>query len=80
MQHISKTEIVHEIRRLNVVERLGIVADIWDEIKDAQELEAISEADKTLLLNRLVNYKANPTTAEDWANLRQAVYDKPVQW
>lgn len=77
MQHImSKTDIVHEIRRLNVIERLGIVADIWDEIKDSHELEAISEADKTLLLNRLANYRSNPASATDWTNLRQEVYEK----
>jgi putative addiction module component (TIGR02574 family) len=77
MQHIlNKTDIVHEIRRLNVIERLDIVADIWDEIKDSHELEAISEADKTLLLKRLANYRANPAAAMDWTRLRQEVYEK----
>jgi len=40
MQHImSKNEIVCGIRRLNVIEQINIITDIWDEIKDSQELE-----------------------------------------
>jgi hypothetical protein len=54
MQHImSKNEIVYGIRNLNVIERLNIITDIWDEIKESQELEAVSEDEKILLLNRL---------------------------
>jgi len=55
--------IVYEIRRLNVTERLNIVTDIWDERKDAQELETVSEDDKKNLLNRLANFRANPNSA-----------------
>jgi len=73
---MSKTEIVYGIRRLNVVERLGIVTDIWDEIKESQELAQISEDDKRILLNRFANYRVNPNTATDWSELRQEVYDR----
>ncbi len=77
MQHIiNKIELVHEIRRLNVFERLNIVTDIWDEIKESRELETVSEEEKKLLLNRLANYRANPDSATDWSALRQEMYDK----
>ena len=77
MQHtMSKTEIVYGIRKLNVVERLGIVTDVWDEIKESEELAQISEDDKRILLNRFANYKANPNAATDWSELRQEVYDR----
>ncbi|PIQ11592.1 MAG: hypothetical protein COW71_00275 [Ignavibacteriales bacterium CG18_big_fil_WC_8_21_14_2_50_31_20] len=77
MQHImNKNEIVSEIRKLNVIERLNIVTDIWDEIKESQELEMISEDDKRILLNRLANYRANPSSATDWLNLKQEIYDR----
>ena len=77
MQHVmSKNEIVHEIRKLNVIERLDIVTDIWDEIKESQGLETVSEEDKKLLLNRLANYRANPDSATDWADLRQEIHDR----
>ncbi len=73
---INKNEIFSEIRRLNVIERLNIVTDIWDEIKESQELTSVSEEDKKLLLNRLANYRANPKSATDWTNLKQDIYDK----
>ncbi len=78
MQHIvmSKNEIVQEIRRLNVIERLNIVTDIWDEIKESQELETVSEEDRILLLNRLENYRKNPDSAIDWTELRQEIRDR----
>ncbi|MCF6268919.1 MAG: addiction module protein [Melioribacteraceae bacterium] len=76
---MNKNKIVSEIRKLNVIERLNIVTDIWDEIKESQELEAISENDKRILLNRLANYRANPDSATDWKNLKQEVYDKHAE-
>ena len=80
MQHmISKSEIVYGIRRLNVTERLNIISDVWDEIKDSRELETISEDDRRILLSRLANYRAAPDSATDWAELRQEMYDRYAQ-
>ncbi len=77
MQHLmSKSEIVYGIRKLNVIERLSIITDIWDEIKESQELEAVSEDERRLLLNRLANYKANPRSAADWTELKQEIYKR----
>ncbi len=78
MQHmmISKSEIAYGIRRLNVIERLNIISDVWDEIKDSRELETVSEDDRRILLDRLANYKADPDSATDWADLRQETYDR----
>ena len=75
-QIMNKNKIVSEIRKLNVIERLNIVTDIWDEIKESQELEIISENDRRILLNRLANYRANPNSATDWMDLKQEVYDR----
>ncbi len=77
MKHImGKNEIVHEIRKLNVIERLNIVTDIWDEIKESQELVTVSEDDRRVLMNRLANYRANPEAATDWSELRQEIHDR----
>ncbi len=77
MQHVmNKNEIVYGIRNLNVGERLSIITDIWDEIKDARELEAVSESDKKLLLNRLSNYREHPDSASDWDDVRQEIHDR----
>ncbi len=77
MQHImSKDEIVFGMRKLNVIKRLNIITDIWDEIKEPHELETVSEDDKRLLLNRLANYRSNPDSATDWTELRQEIHSK----
>ena len=77
MQHIiDKNEIVYGIRKLNVLERLNIITDIWDEIKESQELESITENDRNILLSRLANYRANPNSAKDWTELRDETYDR----
>jgi len=77
MQHVmSKNEIVYGIRKLDVIERLNIITDIWDEIKESRELETVSENDIRLLLSRLANYRTNPDSATEWAELRQEIYDR----
>ncbi len=78
-QMMSKDEIVQEIRRLSVIDRLNIVTDIWDEIKESRELEPISEDDRALLLNRLENYRANPDSATDWTDLKQEIRNRYAQ-
>lgn len=73
---MDKNDIVREIRKLSVIERLGIVADLWDEIKESRDLESISNEDKQILLNRLANYRENPDSATDWKILEQKVRDR----
>ena len=67
---MSKNDIIYGVRKLDVVERLGVVTDIWDEIKESRELETISEDEKKVLLNRLANYRINPDSATDWTQLK----------
>ena len=73
---MHKSKIVQELRELNVIERLNILTDIWDEIKESRELEFVSDEEKRLLLNRLANYRSNPGSAKDWTDLKQEVYEK----
>ncbi|HAO20349.1 MAG: hypothetical protein BWK80_32765 [Desulfobacteraceae bacterium IS3] len=75
MQYVtSKNDIVKEVRKLNIIERLTFITDIWDEIKEARELEFVSEEDKKLLLDRLTDYRLNPSSATDWTELKKEVY------
>ena len=55
---------------------MNLITDIWDEIKEAKELELVSDDEKRLLLNRLANYRANPDSAINWEELKQEVYQK----
>lgn len=70
----NRNEIVKEVRKLNIVERLAFITDIWDEIKEARELEFVSDEDKKLLLDRLAGYRLNPNSATDWTTLKEEVY------
>lgn len=77
MQHLAnKKDLLHEIRRLQVVDRLNLVIEIWDEIKESEALESVSEDEKKLLLTRLSHYKTSPESATDWIDLRKEMYDK----
>lgn len=73
---MNKTEMLQDIRKLNVVERLSIITYIWDEIKESKDLYSVSDEEKRLLVNRLANYRANPDSATDWSNLKQEIYKK----
>jgi putative addiction module component (TIGR02574 family) len=73
---MPKSKIVQELRELNVIERLNIITDMWDEIKESRELELVSDEEKKLLLNRLANYRSNPGSAKDWKDLKQEVYER----
>ena len=75
-QRVNKRDLVHEIRKLQVIERLNLVTEIWDEIKESQELETVVEDEKRLLMNRLAQYRANPDSATDWTDLRKEMYDR----
>jgi len=75
VMHKSKI-VVQQLRELNVIERLNIITDIWDEIKESRELEFVSDEEKELLLNRLVNYRSNPGSTKDWTYLKQEVYER----
>jgi len=73
---MHKSKIVQQLRELNVIERLNIITDMWDEIKESRELEFVSDEEKKLLLNRLANYRSNPDSAKDWTDLKQEVYER----
>jgi putative addiction module component (TIGR02574 family) len=71
---MNKNEITNEIRKLNVEERLNIITDIWDEIKESKPLEAVPDEEKRLLLDRLANFRAKPASASDWTDLKREAY------
>ena len=73
---ININKIINEIRKLNVFDRLNIITDIWDEIKESKDLEPVSDEEKKLLLKRLEKYKADPDSATDWTQLKQEIYDR----
>lgn len=72
---MSKTQIIAELPRLSRKDRAEIRAklveldgDIW-----ADDVEALSQAEKKLLNARLAAYQKNPHGGSSWAELRARV-------
>jgi putative addiction module component (TIGR02574 family) len=57
---VSKTEIISEIKKLSVSERIIIVEDIWDSIFDSNEQLSITPEQETELDKRYLEYQRNP--------------------
>jgi putative addiction module component (TIGR02574 family) len=62
---------VSDILQLSVAERIQIVEDIWDSISRSPESLPVSEAEKTELDKRLVDYDKNPDEGIEWKTLKK---------
>ncbi len=76
---ITRSEIIYELKKLDVFERLNILTDIWDEMRESRDLQYVSEDEKNVLLERLENYRANPDSAVNWVDLKQEIFSKYVE-
>jgi hypothetical protein len=57
MRLTNANKIIQEVRKLDEIDRLNVITNIWDEIKESQELNSVSDETKQLLLNRLTTYR-----------------------
>jgi putative addiction module component (TIGR02574 family) len=73
---MENIELLQEIRKLNIIDRLNIITDIWEEIKDSKDLVTIFDSEKELLKKRLEKYRANPDSSVDWDELKKEIYSK----
>lgn len=62
---------VAEIFELSVAERIQIVEDIWDSIRQKPEEVPLSEAEKMELDKRLESYRQNPNEGIEWETLKK---------
>lgn len=62
---------VAEIFELSIAERIQIVEDIWDSISNAPEELVLSEAEKSVLDERLESYRQNPEEGVEWETLKK---------
>ncbi len=58
--------------RLSIPERIQLVEDIWDTIANQADAVDLTEAEKTLLEERLEAYHQNPASGSPW----EAVYQR----
>ncbi len=62
---------VAEIFELSVAEKIQIVEDIWDSIRQKPEELTLSEAEKSELDKRLESYEQNPYEGIEWETLKK---------
>ena len=69
-------QILNEVDKLSINERILIVESIWDSIPSAQESISVTEAQKTELDKRYKDYKDNPVDSSNWENVKKKIKSK----
>lgn len=64
-----------EYMTLSVSERIQLVEDIWDSIAaEAPDTVELSQAQKSELHRRVVEHRADPSTAVPWEQVRAKLF------
>ena len=69
MEAISKKDILD----LSVSERIRLVEDIWDSIREIPESITLSEEEKEELDRRLEAYHKNPDSGSPWKMVKERI-------
>jgi putative addiction module component (TIGR02574 family) len=70
------TEIIREIEKLELSEKLILVTDIWDSIARSQSVLPMPEWQKSELDKRYEEYKSGKLGLYDWKEVRSMVREK----
>lgn len=62
-----------DLLELSVVERIQLVADLWDSIAVVPEAVPLSEAQKQELDRRLAAYHKNPDAGSPWELVKERI-------
>ncbi len=62
-----------DLLELSVVERIQLVADLWDSIAVAPEAVPLSEAQRQELDRRLDAYHKNPDAGSPWELVKERI-------
>ncbi len=66
-------QILNQVDKLSVNERLLIVESIWDSILSAQNSISVSEQQKSELDKRYTEYKDNPDNNSTWEDAKKRI-------
>ena len=69
METMSKKEIL----RLSISERIRLVEDIWDSIREVPESVELTEEEKEELDKRLDAYHNNPHAGSPWSMVKERI-------
>ena len=60
---MKRTELVEQIRRLSVGDRIRLIGDIWETIHADSEPPPLTEAQRAELRRRIAEHKRDPSRA-----------------
>ena len=69
---MNKVTVIDTLQ-LSIPERIQLVEDIWDSIANQADLVELTEAEKTLLDERLNAYHQNPSAGSPWSTVYQRI-------
>ena len=69
-------EIKQEINKLDLVEKLLLIEDVWDSIAQSNSELPMPEWQKRELDKRYVEYKAGGQTLHDWQSVHEGLRNK----
>lgn len=64
------------LKSLNLLEKISLVEDIWDDISSSQENFEVSEEQKKEIDLRLSSYQLNPNDSKTWNIVREDIKSK----
>ena len=67
------TQIIQEILKLSVPERILMVEAIWDSIVDKDEKIELSEDTKKLIDERIRSHRENPEDGSTWTDVKSRI-------
>jgi len=73
---IKESEILSQIKKLSVPERILIVEDIWDSIILSNEELSVTDKQKKDLDKRLKDYKNDQTGGSYWSEVKNRIESK----
>ena len=69
-------QILNQINKLSLSERLLIVESIWDSILSAKENISVTEEQKSELDKRYREYKNDPEDSSDWETVKKRIQSR----
>lgn len=75
-QNILDPNLLSQIKKLSVSERILIVEEIWDSIALSNEQLPVTDEQKHDLDQRLADYKKNPDDGDSWSAVKKRIESK----
>lgn len=71
--HCDMSEQLREILNLSIPERILLVEAIWDSIAEENNHSGFTDAQKSILSDRLKRYKENPQGLLSWEEVKHSL-------